>query len=229
MKFHIKTIHHALVLIAFLFGVSFSYAQDNELADNPRAEHVGLYAYGGVGPAIAVRSYGSERAIGFDLNTAMEHRYASGFLIRVMFDFSSFTFERGVISQESNGKVYVISGSNNVVSLLGSGGYYFYAGRFSPYVFAGVGTSFVSKPSIEIDESNNYIDTSLLVKGYLSTVTGAGLDFILIPAKDGKNDKGKAPFILYIESFYTYIPKTTETSVHKFNLVSLNVGIKSKL
>lgn len=209
-----------------MVSITLQAQQENE----PQFPNIltGFYAYGGIGPAIPIGSYGSERSIGFDLNTAMEYRYKSGLLLRGMFDFSSFAFERGTISQISNGKEYALSGSNNLVSLSFSGGYYKNIGRFIPYAFAGIGVSFLSKPGVEVNEIDGYVDTSLLVNGYFSTIGGAGIDFILNPVKDSDLDKKKSLFIIYVESFYTYIPVVTETSSHRLNLITFNLGIKNK-
>lgn len=58
----------------------------------------GLIAFGGVGPAIPVGNFGKQREIGFDFNTAAEYRFASGFSLWGMFDFSSFGFGHGMPS-----------------------------------------------------------------------------------------------------------------------------------
>ncbi|MBX2901645.1 MAG: hypothetical protein KF775_18490 [Cyclobacteriaceae bacterium] len=187
----------------------------------------GFYAYGGIGPAIPLGKYGRERFTGFDLNTAAELRYPSGFILRGMFDFSSFAFERGTISQASNGKVYKLSGSNNLVTIALSGGYMMNLGHISPYVFSGFGASFLSRPDVVVNDPQSYVDTNLIVKGYLSTLTGAGFDILLNP-KEKNNKENKSPFVFYLEAFYTHIPSQTETSVNKFNLVSINIGLKSK-
>ncbi|MDZ7646563.1 MAG: hypothetical protein U5K54_04955 [Cytophagales bacterium] len=63
---------------------------------------------------------------------------------------------------------------------------------------------------LEVNEIDGYVDTSLLVKGYFSTIGGAGIDFILNPAKDSNSDKKKSLFMIYVESFYTYIPVVTQ-------------------
>lgn len=221
---------HELILITLtlLMTVHSGKAQDNVLDSINFRSIPGLYAYGGIGPAIPIGAFGKERKSGFDVNTAMEYRYKSGMLVRGMFDFSSFQFDLGTISQESNGKVYKIGGSNNLISLIGSVGYYHKVGRFVPYGFFGVGASFVSIPHVDIDETSNSIDTSLIISGYFSSVTGAGIDYILNPINDSAGKKNKSILILYAESFLTYIPGQTEASVYKFNLVSINVGLKSK-
>lgn len=217
----------AFVFLVLVIAGRYVFAQQAESATQKENSHSGLYAIGGFGPAIPVGSFGKERQPGFDFNTAVEYRFKKGLIVRGMFDFSTFQFNLGTISQNSNGNVYEVGGSNNVVSLLASGGYYFQKGRFSPYGFAGLGASFVSKPEITVDEVKNSVDIGLLVKGYFSTVAGVGVDFILNPIKENETEK-KSLFLIYVESFYTYIPTRTEISVHKFSLLSLNLGIKSK-
>ena len=220
--------HLALIAMALMMTARAGRTQKRSVDSISVTSLRGLYAYGGIGPAIPIGAFGQERSTGFDLNTAMEYRFKSGILVRGMFDFATFQFDLGTISQESNGKVYKIGGANNLVSILGSVGYYHRFGRFVPYGFVGMGVSFVSKPGIMIDEVNNSVDTSLIVNGYFSTVTGAGIDYILNPLREHVGKKSKSIFIIYAESFLTYIPGQTDTSLHKFNLVSVNVGLKSK-
>lgn len=229
MKLKFKSLLETLLFLSIMAINTFSYAQITSIEKKDSTDLPGWYAFGGIGPAIPLGKFGDERTSGFDLNTAVEYRYKSGFLVRGMFDFSSFQFARGTISQISNGTTYKVGGANNLVSLLVSGGYYLKMGRFAPYAFAGLGASFVSIPTIDIDKVNNFIDTDLSVKGYFSTISGAGVDFIVRQAKVISGTKKRSAITLYLETFYTYIPSTTETSVHKFNLLSVNVGLKSKL
>lgn len=216
-----------VISLPIFFTSSFAQEPDTgkESIDNPE-DRAALYAYGGIGPAMPLGKFGKERSTGFDLNTAIEYRFVSGLFLRGMFDFSSFSFERGTISQQSNGTTYDIAGSNNLVSLLASVGYAFRLKRFSPYLFTGMGASFLSIPAIEIDEAANYIDTALDVKSYLSLVAGSGIDIHLGRVKE--NPKDTRGLVLYLEAFYTYIPSTTVASVHAFSLLSANVGLKSK-
>jgi len=186
-----------------------------------------IYALGGLGPAIPLGEFGKQREAGFDFNTAIEYQYSSGFLLRGMFDFSTFQFNKGTLKINTNGKQYDISSSNNLVSVFFAGGYHHSRGRLRPYGFAGLGASFVSIPTLVIDDVNSTIDNGLKVGSYFSTVAGAGLDFVLNPPKKDSQSK-KYPLMLYIESFYTFIPGTTEASIHTFNLLSINIGIKSK-
>jgi len=105
-------------------------------------------------------------------------------------------------------------------------------GRFTPYAFAGLGVSFVSIPKVEIDELQNVIDITQDVTGYFSNVFGGGIDFALNPPKknNGENNKKKSTiYLLYLEAFYTRIPKITVVSIHRFNLISINLGIKTSL
>ena len=92
----------------------------------------GLFAFGGVGPAIPGGNFGKQREIGFDFNTAAEYRFASGFSLRGMFDFSSFGFGHGTLQVNNSGKTYDLSGSNNLISLLVAGGYHASSGRIQP-------------------------------------------------------------------------------------------------
>ena len=113
-----------------------------------------------------------------------------------------------------------------------SGGYYIpLGGRLTPYAFAGMGVSFLSKPYIEVDQSQNIIDIKQEVSPYFSNVVGAGLDFALNPPKtssqDSADQKEKTIYIIYLEAFYTRIPKITEISDKRFGLVSLNIGLKT--
>ncbi len=223
----IKNSRVLIVILSITASVLSVHGQDSQERDTGN-EDIGLYAFGGIGPAIPVGNFGKERAVGFDLNTAVEYKLKSGLFLRGMFDFSSFTFEPGTISQESNGMIYEIGGSNNLVSLLGSAGYFCKVGKFSPYLFGGTGASFVSIPKIDIDEITNTIDTSLEVTPYLSLVSGAGVDFTIGGGSKGENKSEKKGIILYLEAFYTYIPTETITSTSKFSLVSINLGLKSK-
>ncbi len=225
MKLIITNVRIILTVLTIVAVMWQAYGQESEETDAP--DGTGLYAFGGIGPAIPVGNFGKERTAGFDLNTAVEYKFKSGFFIRGMFDFSSFTFENGTISQESNG-VYAVGGSNNLVSLLASGGYYHKIGKFNPYVFGGTGASFVSIPKINIDVTSNTVDTSLEVNPYLSLVSGAGNDFNVGGGKKKENEKEKKGIILYLETFYTYIPATTIASTNKFSLISINLGLKSK-
>lgn len=227
MKSNSSLLYQAF-LTFFLMALASNIFAQEAASNNYVDDASGLYAYGGIGPSIPLGKFGAQRAIGFDLNTALEYRYKSGFLIKGMFDFSSFQFAPGTISQESNGTIYKLGGANNLVSLLGAGGYYFQAGRLAPYGFAGLGASFVSIPKIDVDKVNNIIDTNLSVQGYFSTITGLGADFILRRSKIISDTKKRAAITLYLETFYTYIPSRTETSIYKFNLLSANIGLKSK-
>jgi opacity protein-like surface antigen len=209
----------ALTLVCLL-NVESARAQ----ADS--TSRAGWYGFGGVGPAVPLGAYGSERSAGIDLNTAVDYRFASGFLMRGMLDFSSFGFNRGTITQESNGKVYALSGNNNLISLNFSAGYYFSMNRFTPYFFGGPGYSWISKPRVSVDTINGYIDLDSELNGYISLTAGGGLDYILTASKKAK--PAKSIFILYTEFFYTYIPTLTETSSHHLSLVSFNIGLKSK-
>ena len=215
----------ALLCVAQLGAVEI-LAQDTLRPGTPAK---GMYALAGIGPSIPLGNYGDERTSGFDLNTAVEYRFSHGLLIRGMFDFASFSFGRGTISQTTNGQTYDLSGSNNVISLAASAGYSFPLGRFSLYGFAGPGITWVSLPRIEVDEAANTLDSEMEAQGYLSLVGGAGLDFLLNPYKGEQNDeKRRTPFFLYAEAFYTHLPETTATSRFTFNSLAINLGIKSK-
>ncbi|MBS1541905.1 MAG: hypothetical protein JSS73_14735 [Bacteroidetes bacterium] len=203
-----------------------SFSQDS-IASNDDNRKKAVFALGGMGPAIPVGQFGKQREVGFDFNTAIEFQYKRGLIVRGMFDFSTFQFNKGTLKINTNGKQYDISSSNNLVSVFLAAGYHYTKGRLSPYGFAGMGASFVSVPSVVIDDVNNTIENGLNVGSYFSTVAGVGADFILNPPKKNTSSK-KTPFMLYAESFYTFIPGTTEASIYKFNLLSINVGIKSK-
>ncbi len=202
--------------------------QEQEQEEEVKSPHTGFFAFGGVGPAIPLGDFGSERSSGFDLNTAVNYQFPSHFMIRGMFDFSSFSFDRGAITQTVGTETYELSGSNNLISLNVAGGYYIPMGRLSPYIFTGLGVSFISKPEVEIDEDQNFIDMTISLGTYFSTVTGVGVDFLLNPAKED-DTKEKTPVILYLEGFYTYVPSVTDVSAHKFQLLTFNVGIKTKM
>lgn len=217
----------SFIILCCITGISVT-AQDEGNGEIEQSTDTGFFAFGGVGPAIPLGGFGNERASGFDFNTAISYRFPSHFILRGMFDFSSFTFERGAITQIVGAETYELSGSNNLISLNVSGGYYFPAGRFSPYIFAGAGISFISKPEVEIDENLNLIDLTLSLGTYFSTVSGIGVDFLLNPQIE-TDVKEKTPFILYTEAFYTYVPSITEVSRHKFQLLTFNVGIKTKM
>ena len=150
-------------------------------------------------------------------------------MVRGMFDFSNFRFDPGAISQQIGDNNFEVGGSNNLISLLVSGGYYIPAGRFTPYSFLGIGASFVSNPTVDLDLQGNVVDIDQEVGAYFSHVAGVGIDFALNPMTedDIANNVSKTVYIIYFEAFYTRIPSTTDTSVHKFNLLSLNVGIKT--
>lgn len=212
----------AAVSLACMFAMTDARSQ----ADSLISSRSGWYGFGGVGPAIPLGAYGQERSIGLDLNTAVDYRFASGFLMRGMLDFSSFGFQRGTITQESNGQVYALSGSNNLISVNASAGYYFALNRLTPYFFGGFGYSWLSKPTVSVDTNNSYVDLDMEAKGYLSLTAGGGLDYRLSAPKKGKPEKSL--FFLYTEFFYTHIPTLTETSSHKLSLISLNIGIKSR-
>jgi len=215
------------IIIILLCAITTpAWAQDAEEVE--QSSHTGFFAFGGIGPAIPLGDFGQERDGGFDLNTAISYQFPSHFMLRGMFDFSSFNFKRGAITQTVGTEIYQLSGSNNLISLNVAGGYYLSLGRFSPYVFTGVGVSFISKPEVEIDENLNFIDMTLSVGTYFSTVTGLGIDFLLNPAKNSDTEE-KTPFIIYLETFYTYVPSTTDISKHKFQLLTFNVGIKTKM
>ena len=187
-----------------------------------------FFAFGGIGPAMPIGDFGDEREAGFDLNTAISYQFPSRFMLRGMFDFSSFNFKRGAITQTVGTETYELSGSNNLISLNVAGGYYVPVGRFTPYVFTGVGVSFISKPEVQIDENLNQIDMTLAVAAYFSTVTGVGVDFLINPSKE-TDEEEKTPFIIYAETFFTYVPTTTDISRHKFQLLTFNIGIKTKM
>jgi opacity protein-like surface antigen len=217
------------VTIAFLLILSFSGNAQQSTAEKSKVESSrGLYGYGGIGPVIPLGNFGSERQIGLDLNTALEYRFDKGFLIRGMFDFSSFQFNKGTVSQVSNGTTYAISGANNLISLIGAIGYSRNIGRFSPYTFIGAGATIISKPFIDIDKINNTVQIDMKAGTYFSTAAGAGLDFILNPIKPEEKETKKTLVILYAEGFYTYLPSQTEVSTYKVNLLSFNIGLKSK-
>jgi len=218
--------------VTFLFCLlclkAFTQSGVSEQSEEPKSGSK-VFLLGGIGPAIPLGDFGNERNSGFDLNTAVDFRFNSGLLLRGMFDFSNFGFNTGAITQDVGGQIYQVGGSNNLISLLGSVGYYYPFGRFTPYAFAGLGASFVSKPDLEIDESQNVVDINTAVTSYFSNVFGAGIDFVLNPEKAGResNKKNATTYILYLETFYTRIPTTTNISVHKFNVLSINLGIKT--
>lgn len=177
----VLTMRRQLLSTLFLVSlcVNSAIGQDANTEEKKVIQNTGFYAFGGIGPAIPLGEFGRQREIGYDLNTAVEYRYANGFMLRGMFDFSNFAFNKGTLKLNTNGKLYDISSSNNLVSLLFSAGFHASSGRLQPYGFAGFGASFVSIPSLAIDDTNNTVDTNLNVSSYLSTVTGVGVDFIL--------------------------------------------------
>lgn len=186
----------------------------------------GFFAFGGVGPAISMSDFGQKREVGLDLNTALSYRFKSGFFLRGMSDFASFKFDRGEIIQQVGAQTYDLSGTNRVISLNLSGGYSFSEGKVIPYAFAGLGTSFLSKPKIAVDEDQNIIDIESNRSGYFSTITGAGVDFVLNYSSQKEN---KNLFIIYLESFYTYVPGENDISPHTFQLLTFNVGVKTEM
>jgi len=105
-------------------------AQTDTLQNQPYPS--GVFFFGGIGPAIPVGGFGEERESGFDLNTAVSYRFRKGFLLRGMFDFSTFRFDPGTITQPVGDDTYEIGGSNNLISFLVSGGYYLPLNRFTP-------------------------------------------------------------------------------------------------
>jgi len=218
--------------VTFLFSIlcfkAFTQPDDSEQSEEPKSVNK-AFLFGGIGPAIPLGNFGDERSTGFDLNTAVDFRFNSGLLLRGMFDFSNFGFNTGAITQDVGGQIYQVGGSNNLISLLGSVGYYYPLGRFTPYAFAGLGVSYISKPDLEIDESQNLVDINTAVSSYFSNVFGTGIDFVLNPEKAGgkSNKKSATTYILYLETFYTRIPTTTNVSVHKFNVLSINLGLKT--
>lgn len=218
--------------VTFLFCLlclkAFTQSGVSEQSEKPNSSSK-VFLLGGIGPAIPLGNFGDERSTGFDLNTAVDFRFNSGLLLRGMFDFSNFGFNTGAITQDVGGQIYQVGGSNNLISLLGSVGYYYPLGRFTPYVFAGLGASFISKPDLEIDESQNVVDINTVVSSYFSNVFGTGIDFVLNPEKVGgkSNKKSATTYLLYLEAFYTSVPTTTNISVHKFNLLSINLGLKT--
>lgn len=215
------------IVVYFVLTVSASSQNTNEV-EVKKPTYAGFFAFGGVGPAIPRGDFGKERDAGFDLNTAISYQFPSRLMIRGMFDFSSFNFKRGAITQTVGSETYELSGSNNLISLNVSGGYYIPVGRFSPYIFTGIGVSFISKPEVEVDENLNTIDLTLGLGTYFSTVSGIGIDFLVNPPKE-TDKEDKTPFILYMETFYTYVPSDTDVSQHKFQLLTFNVGIKTKM
>lgn len=198
------------------------FAQNNSEYDY----HQGIFILGGIGPAIPLGDFGDERESGFDLNTAIDYRFSDHFFFRGMFDFSNFKFQPGAIQQNLGGTQTDIGGSNNLISLLVSGGYYYPLGRFTPYVFAGVGASFVSFPDVIFDPVQNTLDIETTIDPYFSHVAGIGADFALNPAKAGEEQKGTL-YLIYFESFFTRIPGDTEISAHEFGLLTFNIGIKT--
>ena len=205
-----------------------TYAQETS-ALHP-ANHTGTYLVGGLGPAIPLGEFGKERESGLDLNMAMEYRLKSRFLVRGMVDFSSFKFKPGAISQQLENENFAVGGSNDLISLFVSGGYYVPLGRFTPYGFLGIGSSFVSSPAVDLDLSGNVLDIDQEIGTYFSHVTGLGLDFALNPLSDKEiaNNVSRTIYLIYFESFYTRIPGNTDISDHDFNLLSLNLGIKTR-
>ncbi|MDN5210597.1 hypothetical protein QQ020_01020 [Fulvivirgaceae bacterium BMA12] len=197
--------------------------------DTLQNQQTGIFFYGGIGPAIPLGDFGDERESGFDLNTAIEYRFPSRFMLRGMFDFSNFRFNPGAITQNIDNQDFEVGGSNNLISLLVSGGYYFPLGRFTPYGFLGAGASFVSRPTVDLDLSGSVINIDQEVGAHFSHVVGVGVDFALNPLTEEEiaDNKAKTVYIIYLESFYTGIPAITGLSSHKFNLLSLNVGIKT--
>ena len=111
-------------------------AQDNT-NDPVKNYFTGFYTFAGIGPAIPLGSFGDNRTTGFDLNTAVSINYESGFLIRGMFDFSTFPFTQGEITQNVNGQNFDIEGSNNLITFNVGPGYHFKSkSRIAPYVFS---------------------------------------------------------------------------------------------
>jgi len=218
----IKTLY-----LTFLFFITFSLTAQDTGDSNSNAKKV--YLFGGIGPAIPLGSFGDERDPGFDLNTAISYNFTENLFVRGMFDFSNFNFEKGAISQTLgpvSNNTFDVGGSNNLISLLVSGGYAVTTGRLSPYIFAGAGVSFVSRPVLEFTQ--NSVDVETEISGHFSHVTGLGIDFILNPVKDGEEENASSTtYIIYFESFHTRIPEDTELSVHEFNLLTFNIGIKT--
>ncbi len=127
----------SLGFMAWLFAVVCVSAQPGSEPEEERDFRHGVHFFGGIGPAIPVGDFGDDRETGFDLNTAISYRFPSQWLVRGMFDFSSFGFEPGAITQTVGEEEYQIGGSNNLISLLLSGGYYIPLGkRVTPYAFA---------------------------------------------------------------------------------------------
>lgn len=207
----------------FLLGAftSVSFAQ----SDTTKSYTEGVFFLGGVGPAIPLGDFGDERESGFDFNTALDFRLSKHFFVRGMFDFSSFKFKTGAITQTIGGTDYSVGGTNNLISLLVSGGYYLPLGRITPYAFTGIGASFVSRPDVSLDLGQNVIDIQTQIDPHFSQVFGAGVDFILNPPT--AESKPGTLYFLYFETFYTHIPGTTNISANKFNLLTFNIGIKT--
>lgn len=209
----------ALILVTRALSL---LAQDQPTYDY----HKGIFIFGGIGPAIPLGDFGNERESGFDLNTAIDYRFGDHFFVRGMFDFSNFKFEPGAIQQDLGGTNTDIGGNNNLISLLISGGYYYPLGRFTPYVFGGVGASFVSFPEVIFNPIQNSLDIETTIAPHFSHVLGLGADFALNPAQAGEEQKGTL-YLIYFESFFTRIPGDTDISVHEFGLLTFNIGIKT--
>jgi len=79
---------------------------------------------------------------------------------------------------------------------------------------------------LELDENQNQVDINQEVNGYFSNVVGVGLDFALNPPRPDW-DQMKTTYIIYLETFYTRIPKITDVSENRFQLVSVNIGVKT--
>lgn len=126
----------AFVFLVLVIAGRYVFAQQAESATQKENSHSGLYAIGGFGPAIPIGSFGKERQPGFDFNTAVEYRFKKGFIVRGMFDFSTFQFNLGTISQNSNGNVDEVK--NSVDTGLPVKGYF--------STVAGVGVDFILNP-----------------------------------------------------------------------------------
>lgn len=219
---------NTFLVVIFLFAFSVVKAQEENNETTRDNLYTGFYTFAGIGPAIPLGSFGDNRSSGFDLNTAVSWNYESGFMLRGNFDFSSFTFESGEITQEINGETFDVEGSNNLITFNIGPGYHFKSNkRLAPYIYSGFGFSILTNPVLEFDNTTNLVEVTNEANADFSIVGGAGVDYILNYSKRN-NDRWK-PFMLYFESFFTYIPADVDISPSTFALLTFNVGVKANL